>query len=490
MPNDYTLWDFQARSVAWLRSARDNGYGYACPSNVGLIGHEMGLGKTAIGLDAIKPLVQRGKKFIILAPGATIIQWQKNWDRWILDLEPDEFGMDGLFALRGSKTPIPPGVSVILSHTLLAKHEVVVKLIEANFDGILIDEIHKFGAEGTKRIKHLNALMNLTESKFETCRIGLSGTPVRNYAKEIYNIAHFLAPATFRNKEDFSRKYLTWDRKALWNPHQFHSDFAPFYLRYMTSEVMSGLPEIRRTKLYTEITDPFIRASYNKQVDLMSNYMNNAHKVDAFSLLGYLVKLRHITGIAKAKEPSIMEPMREYLAEGRKAVLGIHHHFVADRLQKSLREFPCTLIRGGMNDFEKENAKNSFIAAPAPAYCLLSIKAAGEGIDGLQYSGATKAYVFERQWNGRDEEQFEKRIHRPGQKEKCHIEYTIATGTVDEFYDDMVEYKRRITTQVEDADYESNPAFLKQLAEKVINNRLPDISYASVKEFGEDGEGE
>jgi hypothetical protein len=62
-----------------------------------------------------------------------------------------------------------------------------------------------------------------------------------------------------------------------------------------------------------------------------------------------------------------------------------------------------------------------------------------------------------------------------------HIEYTIATGTVDEFFDEMCVYKDRIAMQVEDVDYETNPRFLQQLAERVISSRLPEVTKADLK---------
>lgn len=503
--NDYQLYDFQADGVAWLNSLRDNGYGFKCPPKVGLLGDEMGLGKTAQALRAIFDMIfpayrctickteshnshcavcknnqtaKPSKRILFVVPGATIIQWQKQFDRWILDCDSDPFRLS-LQAITNSKQRLPLDGCIVMSHSMMASKPVIEKLIKLNLDGIVIDEIHKFGSTGTKRIKQLWALINLTESHFGECRIGLSGTPVRNYAKEIYNIAHFLDPLKFRNLSEFSSKYLTFDHKALWNPQQFHADFEPYYIRRTVSQVQKDLPSVRRTKLYTEITDPFLAGLYNKQLDLMSNFMNHGEKIGQFSLLGYLIKLRHITGIAKAKEPAIIEPIREYLVgtngidSQQKVIIGIHHHLVTHMLrERSLKEFPHYLIRGGQSPQEKENIKLAFMKAEGAAIAQLSIKAAAEGIDGLQHA-ACKAYIFERQWNGADELQFEKRIHRTGQTRPCHIEITLALGTVDEFFDEMIDEKRRYTTQVEDVNYETNPAFLKQLAEKVIANRLP-----------------
>ena len=48
-----------------------------------ILADEMGLGKTAIALESIKGEIKNGKRVLILAPGATLTQWQKQWNRWV-----------------------------------------------------------------------------------------------------------------------------------------------------------------------------------------------------------------------------------------------------------------------------------------------------------------------------------------------------------------------------------------------------------------------
>ena len=492
MPNDYTPFTFQTAGVDWISSARSNGKGYSADPLCGLIGDEMGLGKTAQALLAITPLIKAGKRVLILAPGATIIQWQRNWDRWINNCEPDEFGTDGLYALRSATVLIPRGFSCIASHQMLAKADFVQSVIAANFDGLILDEAHKFGSRDTKRIKHLLAVRNISKSKFESCRILLTGTPVRNYADEIYNLLHFVSPESFRNFPDFARKYLTRDERALWNPGQFHLDVKPFYLRRTVAEVQKDLPSLRRQRMYTEITDPWIKDAYNRELDALDNFMSNGKKVDSMSLLGYLVKLRHMTGIAKAKEPSIIEPIVDYLlsdnqrggashdsngseAEGNKVAVGLIHRLVADRLERSLlNEIPnlkVFRIQGGTTAIEKDQAVQGFQSCKAPAVILMNMEAGGSGIDGLQ-NVCSQAYIFERMWNGADMEQFTKRIHRTGQKFSVSVDDTICKGTVEEFFDNLCQEKQRITGSVNDEDYEYDGGFIRELAEQAVRSRL------------------
>lgn len=520
MPNNYTPFHFQAEAASWLSRARDNGKGFRALPLHGIIGDEMGLGKTATTLLALRDSIKRGARFGFCVPGATVIQWQRNWDRWILDMEPDEFACDGLFALRGSNGPIPPGYNVVFSHQLMAKHDFVKSLVEANLDGLIIDEAHKFGGRDTRRINHLWALCNLTPSKLSTARICLTGTPVRNYADEMYNLLHFVAEPSAGGTAssdsgyvmrpllrfaDFASKYLSYDQKRLYNPRQFHDDIRPFYIRREVREVQKDLPAARRSKVFTEITDAFIRKTYNKELDALSNFMSkgsmlakNEDDDGPQSLLGFLIRLRHITGIAKAKEPAIIDDMAEYLLSesqrnevetistadgesevvprtGNKIAIGLIHKFVADRLELSLTKAVPGLkifrVQGGTTATEKDFAVQSFRQCTAPAVILMNMEAGGAGIDGLQ-DVCSKSYVFERMWNGADELQFEKRIHRTGQLFKVDNAYTIAIGTVDEFFDELVEMKRDISGETSDENWEVDGKFMRDLAEKVVMSRL------------------
>lgn len=473
--NEYKLFPYQETGIAWLTQSRTGPRGNVADPHFGLLFDEMGLGKTAQVLRTVADLLQVGKRGLFVVPGATALQWQKNWNRWINDLGTgeslDDWAPNQLARPTSSAAPVPPNDSCVIPHAMLARLPFVKKLIAANFDFIVIDEIHKFGNRRSKRVKNLWALLNLSQSKFMAGRIGMTGTPARNWAHEIYTALHFVAPQYARNFEEFANSHLAyWDQKTLRDPEGFHRFWQPFMLRRTVREVTPDLPKCRRSKVYTELTDSYVRLAYNKELDLMSNFMENSGKVDTISLLGYLQRLRHITGLGKTKQPEIIEPIIDYLTGedgARKCVIGIHHKWVAERLRSVFKAFTVFSIVGGMSDSEKEAAKLKFISCAAPAVLLLSIKAGGEGIDGLQLA-CQKAYVFERQWNGADERQFEKRIDRTGQTLPTSVEYTLAAGTVDEIFDEIVEKKRRITNSIEDPNWESDPAFIHELAARVI----------------------
>jgi SNF2 family DNA or RNA helicase len=67
----------------------------------------------------------------------------------------------------------------------------------------------------------------------------------------------------------------------------------------------------------------------------------------------------------------------------------------------------------------------------------------GEGVDRLQ-EVCSNCIVAERQWNPANEEQAESRLVRIGQKNGfVNATYPVASDTIDEYFTDIVERKRR-----------------------------------------------
>jgi SNF2 family DNA or RNA helicase len=79
---------------------------------------------------------------------------------------------------------------------------------------------------------------------------------------------------------------------------------------------------------------------------------------------------------------------------------------------------------------------------------LLSTQAAAEGLN-LQF--CSDCLIMERQWNPSTEEQAEARFTRPGSTaDRVNAHYLIAAGTIDDFFTELVEIKRRNVAQTLD----------------------------------------
>jgi len=97
---------------------------------------------------------------------------------------------------------------------------------------------------------------------------------------------------------------------------------------------------------------------------------------------------------------------------------------------------------------------------------IASTLAAGEGLN-MQF--VSDAIMMERQWNPGNEEQAEGRFIRIGMTaDHVDVHYFIASGTVDEFFTEIVEIKRAAMGTIDGGEFVWNEnSLLMELAEAV-----------------------
>jgi SNF2 family DNA or RNA helicase len=194
------------------------------------------------------------------------------------------------------------------------------------------------------------------------------------------------------------------------------------------------------------------------------------------NVLVYITKMRHITGIAKI-DPCV-NWVADFLFETeRKICIFVHHQDVHEILKRKLDDIlaqggfnPCLNFTSNLNADQREKVKKQFIENPNDRVAILSTQSSGEGLDGLQLVCADMI-MLERQWNPANEEQVEGRFSRIGAKfNQVNSTYFLATGTIDEFFAELVENKRMIVKQVltgEDLSFHEE-SLLRELAEAIM----------------------
>lgn len=91
--------------------------------------------------------------------------------------------------------------------------------------------------------------------------------------------------------------------------------------------------------------------------------------------------------------------------------------------------------------------------------------------EGLNLQFCSDAVLLERQWNPANEENYaEDRFHRFGQVNNVDITYMIASGTIDDFFTEVVEIKRSIFTATMDNKHIewNQQSLMKELAEILV----------------------
>jgi SNF2 family DNA or RNA helicase len=471
-----------------LRPYQIVGIDFHLANSLTLNGDDMGLGKTIQSLIAMKDC----QRVIVIVKGVTVYQWMREIADWISDSEV------ACFPITNAKVPILPCFQFyIVSMDTFSRRADLVK--SKLFDGVIVDECHSFKNEKSKRGE---ALQNFFKANLLTLRtyrfkrvIFLSGTPIKNRASEFYPILHLIHRDLYPTRSVFTSRWLDYkgERVVDWKLESFQRELDSIMIRRLKSEVATDLPPFQRVFLEVDLEDAEVKDVYNKKVDLFENWLNSASSeedgVSQTSLLGWLASLRRITATAKANlVADIVETAMEELPEGEKLCVGIHHEGPLNILQFMLEKYSPLSLTGKDSPEKKSQIAQEFTNDPSKRLIFLSMLAGGIGLN-LQV--CNNVYGLERQWSSADEEQFEARFFRIGQTRTVTVCYVIARKTIDQYFSDMVEEKRRIFAAVVDgreteeaieADFQAvespvfdatnDKAFLVELAHRVIAGRL------------------
>jgi SNF2 family DNA or RNA helicase len=453
---------FQREGVSFVESNR-------CAA---LIADAMGLGKTIQALLTLRKHTVIMQPTLILVKGSTIFQWANEYGEWITG----ELGSvlpvtDRIHFIKGFST-------YIVSIDLISRRGVVEAINKLGIKSVIIDEVQNFKDSSSKRTK---ALIRIIQENQVEYRIALSGTPIKNRASEYFTVLNLLDPATFYSEIAFKRSWLIPNERGVYtkiNPYKldaFKEVTSKYILRREKHEVLKNLPDLLRDYQYIKIEDKQVCDSYNRTVDLFKNFLQNNAKIDSTEILGWLAKLRAITGAAKAK--AAVEWTADFLdATDDSLAIGIHHRGVRDMLYYTFSEANISTLKlsGEDDSYAKNRIANDFNSGRAR---ILILNALAGGV-GLNLQSCANALLLERQWNPADEEQFISRFHRDGQKQSVTVTYMIAKGTIDEFFHDLVIKKSQISSQIgiKIAPYSENlmsdAEFLREFAEYVSSNKI------------------
>lgn len=443
--SDDAAWQYQIEGVEFFSRTGGNA----------LIADEMGLGKTVQALLAARAMPERLNPTLIIVKSATTWQWFKQYKKWT---DPS---LTGIFMIRETKGFIPPGFNAYVismdtfSRMVKAERNPYGKIINVSINPqlselgikfVIIDECQSFKDTSSNRTI---ALVAFLQSQKIPYKLFLSGTPIKNRADEYFTVLNILDPENFDSIESFRRNWLVQDKKGRWSevsPYRldkFRDLISDYVIRRETKDVQKDLPEFRRVFNTIYIEDEHMKKIYNAELDKLAAKAGSKEKVSYMDVSDNLMTLRRIVGMAKVQ--FCLEYIYTFLdtTEGEKIAIGIHHQDVRDTLyaMAQARGFNPLKLSGEDSSDKKEEIKLAF-QKPEHRLLIINMLAGGVGMDGLQV--CNNVICLERQWNSVDEEQFEKRFHRAGQKLSVMCEYMVAKGTIDEIFSDMVERKRKI----------------------------------------------
>jgi SNF2 family DNA or RNA helicase len=436
-----------------------------------LIADEQGLGKTlqALGVMhyAMKHCPDDFFPALVTSPSNIKIQWMVQLLNWCgIDYIPQ--------IIEDGKSPPILGFNIyIASYDIFRRytkekdvvltsaygHEIETTkkenpFYDFPFKTIILDEVQKIKGDSkrTDEVKRICKGKNV---------IALSGTPIKNSAAEYYTILHMLAPDKFPTRDRYLKQWVRTEfvngyekYTGLWNPERFAEFTKDFIIRRTREEVKEeiGLRVTKANRIFYHVdfeSDKLKAAYQNAEAEFIRQMEEDTKSKNPVDLIARLSVMRHLVGLNKI-QPTV-DLATEFLLENPagRLVIFAHHQDVMKAISVLLSKwcqdggYPVPLIyHSGLNQSERFEMIASFADGTVPII-IGSTLAMGEGVDRLQ-EVCNDCILAERQWNPANEEQAESRLVRIGQKKGfVNATYPIATGTIDEYFCEIVEQKRR-----------------------------------------------
>lgn len=464
------LYPFQCEGVRFLERA----------SARALVADEMSLGKTVQALGTIA-LHNELLPFLAIVKSSLKDQWQHETMRWL--------GEDHMAQIiRGTGDFWLPGMSgYIISYDLLRRFISVEKdeYGKKITNSTVIEIIHRLGIK-TVILDECQQIKNVESQRTVFTRaickevehvIALSGTPIKNHAGEYFPVLNIVKPEMFPNHSKFLmyecdsyQSGFGYKTGGLRDPKGFMEKTKGFIIRRTRKEVLPDLPKIQRTYSFHELSKA-VEAAYLDTFRQFRDDYNSGNGSRDFAeegnILAYISKMRYFTGLSKI-DPCV-DFVREVMEDTEDRIAIFVHHidvaeFLIQKLNKVMDELGlphCARHSAGSSSLDTERSFEK------TRCCVLSTLAGGEGLN-LQKL-CYRFVMLEREWNPANEEQAESRFPRPEglQVESILGTYFIATGTVDEFFTEIVEKKREIVGKTLDgkAVEWNQSSLMKELAE-------------------------
>ncbi|GHD20057.1 helicase HelZ [Nocardiopsis kunsanensis] len=448
-----TLRPYQDRGASWLRFMGELGLG-------AVLADDMGLGKTVQLLALLTDERAEGTAAgptLLVCPVSLVGNWRREAERFAPGLRvhvqhgPDRPSGNALARLAGSCD------LVVTTYGVVARDGE--ELAALPWYRVVCDEAQALKNHGTRQARAVRSLPAST-------RIALTGTPVENNLDELWSVMDFANPGLLGDAADFRR--AMGERAEAEQGEGEHTDLVrrltgPFVLRRLKTDrsIISDLPEKHLVRTWCTLTSE--QASlYKAVVDEMARRLEEADERERKGLiLTTMARLKAVCnhpaqflgdGSALAgrsgKVDRLEAVLGEVAAQGDKALCFTQYARFGERLVPYLRSrlgVPVLWLHGGTPRAEREAMVERFQNAAGPAVFVLSLKAAGTG---LNLTAANHVVHVDRWWNPAVENQATDRAFRIGQRRDVQVRTMVCVGTLEERVEEMMERKSALAEGV------------------------------------------
>lgn len=443
-----------------LRPYQVEGVRFLLETKRALLADDMGLGKTCTALTAARALASRT---LIVTPSYVRGVWFN-----------ESTGGELRKWWPGTPALLPKGVSKLLAihedeKVVVIHYDILYAWASAICDWaprvVIFDEVHALMSEGSRRSVAAKEVSQDAEMVW-----GLSGTPLTNRPRDLWNVVDTLSPGRFGKFFAFGLRYCDAHKEAVtptktvWkfdgasNLPELNARLKTLMLRRLKSDVGLQLP-------------PKTRQIVNVEVPAKAQLMPDA---------GAKAMRLSLDRAADAKIADACSLIGDHVAAGHKVVVFTYRRSVAEHVVEYIREsgFSSGLVHGGVSTLRRDKAVEDAKAAREGHALCCTIDSSSTGID---LSFADVAVFVELTYEPQELLQAEARLHRFGQASPVLIQYVIASGTTDELIAAKVISKLEVYEKTIGSTGESLAGDLEGKAEDILGELYASIEKQKVK---------
>ncbi|KAI8990487.1 SNF2 family N-terminal domain-containing protein [Trametes punicea] len=306
------LMPFQVDGVNWLC------HNWNISQNC-ILADEMGLGKTVQMVTFIGYIASAFKCYpaLVVVPNSTITNWVREFERWAPNLRVVPFYGEAKAREVIKRYELfhsfpADGTTGAKYHVLVTTYETVTNPKEfthvfkstPRWEVLVVDEGQRLKSDASlifKRLKELNSFH----------RVIMTGTPLNNNIRELFNLMNFLDPEQWKDLEQLSKQYEELTDELV---KDLHIRLKPYFLRRIKSEVLQLPPK-------NEVIVPVSMAPLQKEIYRSILSQN----------LEILRSLAEGTGSSKGNNALTKTNMNNMLMQLRKCIQ--HPYLVSDTIE-------------------------------------------------------------------------------------------------------------------------------------------------------------
>jgi len=404
----------------------------------GILADDMGLGKTLQTLAWLAWLKERNPKdpkpCLVICPASVLYNWRREASRFTPHLKA--LVLESGAARHNLRQQIPQHDLIVTNYALLRRD--LEPLQKFAFRAVILDEaqfIKNPGAQVTQSVKQLKS----------EHRLALTGTPLENRLLDLWSIVDFIQPGYLGDQAHFTETYEPRGENAEAAQRiarrRLSAKLRPLLLRRLKKHVAKDLPERieqrRDCELGEEQRKLYLAELRRSREQVMKTVAEKGLQKSKIHVLAALTRLRQIcchprlvgSDTASGKTETLFELLDSLVAEGQKVLLFSQFVQMLQLLEAECRQRQIVthILTGQTKD--RQEVVNAFQSEPNAAVFLLSLRAAGTG---LNLTTASYVVLYDPWWNPAVEAQAIDRSHRIGQTQTVNAYRLISPGTVEE----------------------------------------------------------